>query len=164
MAIEIERKFLVKKESWRALTGPGQEMQQGYILNASAASVRVRVAGEDAWLTVKGRAIGATRREYEYPIPVTDAREMLQSFCAAAELVTKTRFRVPWAGHTWEVDVFAGENHGLVVAELELESEDQVFEIPPWVGADITHDHRYLNASLSQRPWRQWSDAECRCS
>ena len=163
MATEIERKFLVVSDGWRSAAGPGRAMQQGYLLNTPAASVRLRVADTEAWLTVKGAARRATRLEYEYPIPAADASAMLQAFCPDG-LVSKTRYRVPWAEHTWEVDVFAGDNGGLVVAELELGSEDEAFELPPWIGREVTDVPRYLNASLVKHPWGRWSEAERRSS
>lgn len=159
MAIEIERKFLVTDDGWRSAADQGRVMRQGYLANTPSVSVRVREAGDAAWITVKGATSGASRAEFEYAIPTPDAEAMLTTLCADS-LIDKTRYRVAWHGHTWEVDVFGGDNAGLVVAELELESEQQDFELPPWVGPEVTHDPRYFNASLVRSPWRSWPDNE----
>ncbi|MBN7797666.1 CYTH domain-containing protein [Parahaliea mediterranea] len=153
MALEIERKFLVRNTDWRA--GKGQLMRQGYLGGGGGTTVRVRLAGERAWLTIKGPTTGATRAEYEYAIPADDARDMLASLCPGP-LVEKRRFEVEHAGFTWEVDEFLGDNTGLVVAEIELESEDQLVPLPAWVGEEVTGDPRYYNASLARHPYRQW--------
>ena len=156
MAREIERKFLVAADGWRA-GAHGVRYRQGYLSAGSDArcTVRVRVAGEEAFLTVKGPASGGARDEYEYPIPVADAEEML-SRLAAGGTVEKTRHRVPFAGRTWEVDEFAGENAPLVVAEVELESVGAAVSLPAWVGREVTDDPRYTNASLALRPYSGW--------
>lgn len=161
MAVEIERKFLVTDDGWRTAADGGRVIRQGYLANTATVSVRVRQAGEAAWITVKGATSGASRAEFEYAIPAADAAAMLTTLCADS-LIDKTRYRVPWQGHIWEVDVFAGDNEGLVVAELELESEHERFEVPPWVGREVTDDPRYFNASLVRRPWRSWTDSERR--
>ena len=153
MSTEIERKFLVIEDSWR--TGEGTRYRQGYLSTDKHRTVRVRLAGDDAWLTIKGISRGATRAEYEYPIPREDAREMLDHLCREP-LVEKVRYRVDYGGLTWEVDEFEGANSGLVVAEVELEREDQDFERPPWLGEEVTHDPRYFNASLVERPYTRW--------
>jgi CYTH domain-containing protein len=119
--------------------------------------VRVRIAGDAGFLTVKGRAVGASRAEYEYAIPREHAEEMLDQLCQRP-LVEKTRYRIPWGGLTWEVDVFHGDNAGLVVAEVELEDEGQAIDLPPWVGREVTGDGRYANASLVARPYATWRD------
>lgn len=153
MAKEIERKFLVRSDAWRADARPGVPYVQGYLATEPKATVRVRVAGDRGYLTVKGKATGATRDEFEYEVPEGDARQMLE-LCGAR--VEKTRYLVPHRGHDWEVDVFGGENDGLVVAEIELRSETEEFARPAWAGEDVTSDHRYANASLSRQPYASW--------
>ena len=156
MAKEIERKFLVVGDAWRA-GAVGTRYRQGY-LAAGACTVRVRLAGERGFLTVKGRAVGPVRDEYEYPIPAADAAEMLERLCAGGR-IEKVRHRVEHRGHLWEVDEFAGENAGLVVAEVELASPDEDVELPPWAGAEVTDDPRYANASLARAPYTRWPPA-----
>ena len=158
MPREIERKFLLTGEGWRALTERRQRMTQGYIAASDHVSVRVRVAGDVAWLNIKSGGLVASRLEYEYAVPVADARELLA--VAVGPLVEKTRHFVPYGGMTWEVDEFHGDNSGLVVAELELDREDQAFARPPWAGAEVTHLPRYYNVSLVNHPYRQWTAAE----
>ena len=153
MSKEIERKFLVIEDSWR--TNEGIPYRQGYLSTDRHRTVRVRIAGPEAWLTVKGITRGATRAEYEYPIPVADAREMLDTLCHEP-LIEKQRYRVDFGGLTWEVDEFEGANAGLVVAEVELEREDQPFERPPWLGREVTHDPKYFNANLVDKPYTRW--------
>ena len=155
MGREIERKFLVKGTGWR--TGQGVEYRQGYLSTVKERTVRVRRAGGKAYLTMKGVAVGATRSEYEYEIPVKDADEILERLCQRP-LVEKRRFRVEYAGLTWEIDEFSGENEGLVIAEVELTSENRPVQQPPWVGKEVTDDPRYFNANLVGHPYRQWSD------
>jgi len=158
MPREIERKFLLLGEGWRALAERRQRMTQGFIAASERISVRVRVAGDDAWLNIKSGGLVASRLEYEYAVPVADARELLA--VAVGPLVEKTRHFVPYDGMTWEVDEFHGDNSGLVVAELELDREDQMFARPPWAGAEVTHLPRYYNVSLVNHPYRQWTAAE----
>jgi adenylate cyclase len=158
MPREIERKFLLLSESWRALAERHQRMTQGYIAASDRVSVRVRVADDDAWLNIKSGGLVASRLEYEYAVPVAHARELLA--VAIGPLVEKTRHFVPYGGMTWEVDEFHGDNSGLVVAELELDREDQTFARPPWAGAEVTHLPRYYNVSLVNHPYRQWTAAE----
>ncbi len=131
-------------------------MRQGYLGEAESASIRVRVAGSEAWLNIKSATLGIERLEYEYPIPVTDAEEMLDRLCRRP-LIEKTRYRVPWHGHTWEVDVFEGENAGLVVAEIELGAPDEPFVKPPWTGEEVSDDRRYYNVCLVRHPYREWA-------
>lgn len=159
MAREVERKFLVTDERWRADADRGTRMRQGYLGRAEGASVRVRQAGERAWLNIKGATLGVERQEYEYEIPLADAREMLETLCHEP-LVEKTRYRVPVSGHFWEVDVFEGANAGLVVAEVELADPDERFEKPPWAGAEVSGLARYYNVCLVGYPYRDWSEAE----
>jgi CYTH domain-containing protein len=155
MPQEIERKFLVASDAWRS-GAAGKRYRQGYLSTDPARTVRVRVAGDAGFLTVKGSSTGAARAEYEYPIPVAHAEEMLDALCLRP-LVEKTRYRIPFGGLTWEVDEFAGDNAGLVVAEVEIEAENQAVALPPWVGREVTGDGRYANASLVARPYCTWA-------
>lgn len=157
MGREIERKFRVRGDGWRSRSGGGQPMRQGYLVAQEDRSVRVRVAGENARLTIKGRTRGATRAEFEFPIPLSDAREILEGLCLEP-LIEKIRHRIEVGSHTWEVDEFSGANEGLVVAEIELDSEEESFERPPWLGDEVTDDPRYYNANLVRRPWGEWDD------
>ncbi len=153
MAQEIERKFLVVDDSWR--TGAtGVLYRQGYLKSDEQATVRVRVAGDQAYLTIKGATTGITRLEFEYEIPVADADQLLTHLCSA--LVEKWRYRIPVANHVWEVDEFLGSNAGLVLAEVELSSEDEQIVLPAWVGAEVSHDPRYYNACLATVPYTTW--------
>ncbi len=154
MAMEIERKFLLRNDSWRR-SARGRKYRQGYITAGSGVTVRVRTVEEQGFLTIKGKSSGAARAEYEYLIPVEDAREMLSTLCSGP-LIEKTRYLVEYGGFTWEIDEFAGENQGLLVAEIELESEEQDFPRPPWLGREVTGDDRYFNASLVRNPYRNW--------
>lgn len=152
MAIEIERKFLVNKALWQPV-GDGVRYRQGYLCSGAGKgpTVRIRVAGEQAFITVKGPARGFTRTEYEYPIPLQDAEAMLASLCLQP-LIEKTRYRIVHVGHTWEVDVFHGANSGLVLAEIEMTSEDTRFAMPSWLGREVSDDPRYFNSSLARTP------------
>jgi CYTH domain-containing protein len=152
MGTEVERKFLVVGKAWK--TAPGSLVRQGYLNRDPKRTVRIRVDGEKAWITVKGITIGATRSEFEYRIPRKDADALLQ--LCEAPLVEKTRRRIKHAGHLWEVDEFYGDNAGLVVAEVELKHECDPVKLPPWIGAEVTHDPRYFNSNLVQHPYRQW--------
>lgn len=155
MALEIERKFMVKNELWRENVESQARIMQGYLANGDNATVRVRVKGNAAYLTIKGASAGISRSEYEYPIPVEDAEAMLQEL-ALFPAIDKVRYNVRSGGHLWELDLFAGENEGLVMAEVELASEDEVFEIPEWAGEEVSSDPRYYNASLAQNPYKSW--------
>ena len=154
MGTEIERKFLVKSREWQEGNEPLHTCQ-GYLASGGECTVRIRVQGERAFLTIKGKTEGMTRAEYEYPIPVADAEEMLQGLCQKP-YIEKNRYHVYHAGRKWEVDVFLGENQGLVVAEIELDSEEQQIELPPWVGEEVTDDPRYRNSCLVRKPFSQW--------
>jgi adenylate cyclase len=154
MGKEIERKFLVTGDGWRA-GATGKPYRQGYLSSLKERTVRVRTDGEKGYLTIKGPSIGASRDEFEYAIPVADALAMLDTLCEQP-LVEKIRYPVPFGGLTWEVDVFGGENAGLIVAEVELRSESQRIELPPWVGSDVTEDPRYFNSNLARTPFRRW--------
>ncbi len=155
MGAEIERKFLVANDRWRVAADHGTRIVQGYLCSDIDRSVRVRISGEQAWLTLKSGANGITRLEYEYSIPVADAEEILDQLCSGAVL-RKTRYRVPNQEHIWEVDVFEGENEGLVLAEVELRAENEVFAEPDWLAGEVSFDRRYLNASLVREPWSRW--------
>ena len=157
MAREIERKFLVIRDRWRPNGARGTHYRQGYLSTDPARVVRVRTAGDKALLTVKGPTVGTSRREYEYRIPVDDANEMLDQLCLRP-LIEKVRYRQVFGGHTWEIDVFAGANDGLVVAELELPTEDAAFERPPWLGAEVSDDPRYFNSNLVRVPFTRWTN------
>ncbi|CAH0234412.1 Inorganic triphosphatase [Massilia sp. Bi118] len=156
MGIEIERKFLLKGDGWRGLGQPTL-MRQGYLVADPVRTVRVRIEGERALITIKSKSTGASRGEWEYEIPVPDAAELLEGLCEQP-LVEKTRHRIAHAGHTWEVDEFEGENAGLVVAEIELGSEDEAFEKPDWIGQEVTGEKRYYNSSLIRLPYSRWND------
>lgn len=155
MGIEIERKFLVASSAWRQAATAQTRFSQGYLCREPARTVRVRIAGEQAFLTIKGLTTGATRAEFEYPVPLADAQALL-AMCEGP-VIEKVRHLVPaGAGLVWEVDEFFGDNAGLVVAELELQHEAQAFERPAWLGAEVTDDKRYLNSNLSVRPFLSW--------
>jgi adenylate cyclase len=156
MGIEIERSFLVEGRRWRAEIVDSEELEQGYLAGGEV-TVRVRVRGDVARLTVKGPAKGLVRPEYEYPIPRRDAREMIDELCGG-HVVRKTRHTVEVGGHEWVIDEFAGANAGLVLAEIELESADEDFERPRWLGQEVSDDLRYRNARLARRPWSQWDE------
>jgi adenylate cyclase len=155
MALEIERKYLVINNKWRDKIIKKSFVKQGYVANAANASVRVRVAGSEARLTLKGRSNGISRSEYEYPIPLQDAEEILNSHVSGA-VIEKVRYKVKCGEHVWDLDVFAGANHGLIMAEVELDSEDEVFQMPEWAGEEVSSDSRYYNASLASHPYRDW--------
>ncbi len=161
MGIEIERKFLVTSDDWRAAAHAVIPMAQGYINDtasmdsgAQKASVRVRIQGDEAYLNIKSRELGHTRQEFEYPVPVNEARELL-ALCVGG-LIDKRRHLVQHDGLLWEVDEFLGDNAGLVVAEVELESAGQVFAKPDWAGAEVTDELRYYNLALASKPYTQW--------
>lgn len=156
MSKEIERKFLVAGDEWRH-EASGRHIRQGYLSLDEHRSVRVRLAGDRAWLTVKGALEGRSRVEFEYPIPPADARQLLDTLCLAP-LIEKTRYLVHFADRDWEVDVFHGANEGLVLAELELEHAEATFAAPPWLGKEVTDDPRYYNACLVMNPYRSWPD------
>jgi adenylate cyclase len=156
MGVEIERKFRVRHTDFLAGV-TGQWLCQGYLSHQAEATVRVRLDEDGARLTLKGMTQGATRREFEYPIPPGDARIMLDEMCPAGR-IEKTRYRIEAPPHVWEVDVFAGDNEGLVLAEIELSDEQESFERPDWLGEEVTHDPRYYNSELSRHPWPLWSD------
>lgn len=155
MAWEIERKFLVQGDRWREDVDAGIAYAQGYLSTDPGRSVRVRIAGDRGYLTIKGQGDGLRRREFEYSIPVNDAWELLEHLCPPP-LIEKTRYRLPLGDVVWEIDEFAGDNADLIVAEVELNHPEQTLTLPDWVGAEVTHDPRYYNANLSQTPYRYW--------
>jgi CYTH domain-containing protein len=154
MAKEIERKFLVKSDAWRKLA-EGTMYRQGYLNSVKERTVRIRTVGNEAFLTIKGLTVGATRSEYEYPIPLADCNAMLDTL-AEKPVIAKKRYKIAKDGLTWEVDEFFGENQGLIVAEVELKSEDQAFTKPDWIGDEVTGDPRYFNANLIKHPYTKW--------
>lgn len=163
MAKEIERKFLVDITRLGPLSG-GVEMAQGYVSIGDSAVVRVRLTADRAWLTLKGQSHGAVRSEFEYEIPAEDGRQMLREFCGG-KVIVKTRFRREYANYLWEIDFFAGDNAGLVVAEVELSDPLEQPPLPDWVGLEVTQDHRYFNSGLYTFPFAEWGrrqDDDCR--
>lgn len=154
MPTEIERKFLVQGDGWRSL-GAGQLYCQGYLVAAPEKTVRVRIVGNQGFLTIKGPTQGISRAEFEYTIPVEDARELLQTLCDRP-WIEKTRYRIDYGGLVWEVDEFAGDNAGLILAEVELPDDQQTLDLPDWIGPEVSHDSRYFNANLTKFPYRQW--------
>lgn len=154
MGIEIERKFLVVSNEWKRLAEP-VFMRQGYICSLPGRVVRVRIEADSAMLTMKGKSSGISRGEWEYAIPLMDAEELLRDLCEQP-LIEKKRYRIAINGLVWEVDEFLGDNAGLIVAEVELLSEEQNVILPNWVGEEVSHDHRYANANLFKHPYTRW--------
>lgn len=154
MAREIERKFLVKGDKWRALA-KGMLYRQGYIRTTNKTTVRVRVVDDKGYLTIKSKTQGNSRAEFEYTIPVEDAQEMLDTLCDRP-LIEKNRYKIKIDNVTWEIDEFAGENQGLIIAEVELTDENQTLELPEWIGEEVSHDPRYFNSNLAQNPFSKW--------
>ncbi|MEX2524085.1 MAG: CYTH domain-containing protein [Gammaproteobacteria bacterium] len=157
MATEIERKFLVNDDSWRASVSRKVDIIQGYLANTERGSIRVRVSGSAANLNIKSMTLGVTRQEYDYPIPANDARAMIDGLCMQP-VIDKTRHYVEYNGHTWEIDEFHGINAGLIVAELEVDREDEAFDPPPWLGKEVSDDPRYYNVCLVEYPYSDWSE------
>lgn len=155
MGIEIERKFLVKDEAWRS-SEPGVSLIQGYLAGSDQATVRVRIAGQIAFLTVKGKVQNLTRQEFEYEIPVADAQAMMD--LCYPRVVEKTRYKIAIQDLIWEVDEFSGMNQGLILAEVELASPDQFVTLPGWIGQEVSNDPRYFNSYLAAHPYSTWSD------
>ena len=154
MATEIERKYLVVDDSWRS-GAVGTLFRQGYLSTVKERTVRVRVAGDCGFLTIKGITVGAVRSEFEYEIPQADADQMLNELCERP-LIEKTRYAIEACDLTWEIDEFAGVNDGLIIAEVELEDETQRVALPDWVGAEVTDDPRYFNSHLIAHPFSEW--------
>lgn len=155
MANEIEHKFLLANDNWRAKVDHASEYRQGYLSSQATSSIRVRISDSQAWLNIKSATIGTHRSEYEYEIPRTDAEEILQTLCRKP-LVEKIRHFVKHGEHTWEIDEFYGENQGLIVAEIELSAIGEHFDKPDWLGEEVTHDMRYYNNNLSSQPYSTW--------
>lgn len=155
MGLEIERRFLVNGDQWRSLGEPC-EYRQGYLSVEPDRVVRVRIVADQAWLTLKAKVSDVSRHEFEYPIPKQDALTIMDTMCPM--VVTKQRTRVMFAGHVWEIDEFSGDNRGLLLAEIELPSEDAPFDKPDWLGAEITADGRYSNAYLANHPYSTWGE------
>jgi adenylate cyclase len=155
MGIEIERKFLVINDEWKRGNPRSHRFKQGYITRDATTIIRVRLTGERAFLTLKKKMKGLSRWEYEYEIPVGDAVEMLNNLCISP-FIEKMRYLVPCTGHVWEVDVFEGQNKGLILAEVELKDEKEEIISPPWLGTEVTGDSRYLNINLVKHPFKSW--------
>ncbi|MCH7732009.1 MAG: CYTH domain-containing protein [Candidatus Marinimicrobia bacterium] len=155
MGKEIERKFLVKESNWQK-SSKGSLIQQGYIVIRKEKVVRIRIMNDKGYLTIKGTTTGATRNEYEYEIPLEDARQMLNNLCEKP-ILEKHRYKINQGGMTWEIDIFHGDNEGLIVAEIELEYEDQEFEKPDWVDMEVTDDPKYFNSNLVKNPFKKWN-------
>lgn len=153
MATETERKFLVNGDAWRSM-GTSTRYRQGYLTSDPTRTVRIRTAGNRAYLTIKGKTQGISRAEYEYEIPRSDAEELLM--LCDRPLIEKTRTKIPFNGLVWEVDEFFGENQGLVIAEVELQNEEQAIDLPDWIGAEVSADPRYYNANLAKHPFTRW--------
>ncbi len=155
MGVEIERKFLVEGDSWRQLSEQSEHYEQGYLADTGSCSVRVRLEGERARLNIKSAGLDIQRMEFEYPIPVEDAHEILEQLCGTC-FVKKTRHFIKYDDLLWEVDEFLEDNAGLVVAEIELETRDQEFQRPDWLGAEVSGDPRYMNNNLAKSPFKDW--------
>ena len=155
MPIEIEHKYLVKSKEWNSITPlKSVEISQGYLLTDPNKTIRVRLKGNTGYITIKGKTKGASRLEYEYEIPVLEAKELLGQFCS--NVIEKIRHYVVYEQKTWEVDVFKGVNEGLIVAEIELLSEQESYKLPNWIAENVTDDHRYANANLALKPYSTW--------
>lgn len=154
MPEEIERKFLVIGDGWRE-KAVGTAYRQGFLSTEPERTVRVRLAGSRGSITIKGKTVGARRDEFEYEIPAEHAQQMLDALCKRP-LIEKVRYRLAIGRHIWEIDVFEGDNAGLIVAEIELEREDEAFEKPDWAGEEVTEDSRYFNSSLVAAPYKTW--------
>ncbi|WP_455374696.1 CYTH domain-containing protein [Kaarinaea lacus] len=155
MATEIERKFLVVNDSWRKQVARQKAIKQGYFGPPNKASIRIRIDGDSANINIKSATLDIVRKEYEIPVPLTDAEEMLQHLCERP-FIEKVRHLVPRGDHVWEVDEFSGDNKGLIVAEIELSRADEFFEKPDWLGEEVSHDERYYNVRLVKNPYKNW--------
>lgn len=155
MKLEIERKYLVDKAKWNSFEKPAPKfLQQGYLHSSPDKTIRIRVTDSEGYLTIKGKTVGATRKEFEYAIPKSDAQELLNEFCDS--VISKIRYRILYEGNIWEVDEFKGDNEGLIIAEIELESESQEFKIPDWVAREVTGEEKYYNSFLSLHAYKNW--------
>ncbi len=157
MAIEIEHKFLLANDNWRKYVSHSVEYRQGYLSSQATSSIRVRISNDHAWLNIKTATVGTHRHEYEYEIPMTDANEILMNLCRKP-LIEKTRHFVTDDNHLWEIDEFAGDNQGLIVAEIELDETGQSFSKPDWLGLEVTEDLRYYNNNLAIHPYSEWRE------
>lgn len=155
MAIEIEHKFLVVSDDWRKSVSKSQRMGQAYLASESNVTVRARIAGSQAWLTLKGASSGIAQLEFEYEVPVADAQQIITELSDSA-VIDKTRHTIMHNGHEWVVDEFHADNDGLIVAEIELQSEDEKFDVPGWAGDNVTADYRYRNKYLAHKPFQDW--------
>ena len=155
MANEIERKYLIINDAWKALADDGMQIIQGYMGSNEKSSIRIRINGDKANLNIKSKTIGIKRSEYDYKIPLKEAKEMLETLCDKP-LIEKTRYHVKHENNVWEIDVFAGENEGLIVAEIELDATDETFNLPDWIGEEVSNDPRYYNICLVTHPFKQW--------
>ncbi len=155
MALEIEHKFLLKNDNWRKHVTRSVNYRQGYLCGNDKTSIRVRTSNANAWLNIKSATIGNHRQEFEYEIPLAEAEEILNTLCHRP-LIEKTRHFVEHDQHLWEIDEFSGDNAGLIVAEVELESLDETFSLPDWVAQEVTHDLRYYNNNLCKNPYKNW--------
>lgn len=156
MGKEIERKYLIDAKKWQAAEKPvGELYKQGYLLTDPNKTIRVRLTGTKGFLTIKGITIGATRLEYEYEIPFTEATELLENFSVSG--LSKIRYTIIYDNKIWEIDEFLGDNSGLIVAEIELENENENFELPEWINKEVTGDERYYNSNLTIHPYKNWS-------
>jgi adenylate cyclase len=159
MATEIERKFLVANENWKSAAEAPTHYRQGYLSTEGRAAIRVRLSDKGAVLTIKASVAGTTRAEFEYDMPAEDAHELLDNFCVGT-VIEKSRYCLQHQGHLWEIDVFAGDNAGLVMAEVELKSEAEDIQRPDWLGEEVTGDARYYNDYLAKHPYRHWQENE----
>lgn len=161
MAVEIERKFLLKNDHWKSQVTKTHAIKQGYLQSglekSQKSSVRIRISNDQANINIKSVDLIMVRQEFEYAIPLADAQQMLSTLCDDG-VVEKTRYHVPYASHLWEVDVFKGGNDGLQMAEIELAGIDESFELPDWIGEEVTNDERYYNIYLLKHPYKQWLD------
>jgi CYTH domain-containing protein len=156
MGLEIERKFLVNKEKWDQVIKARKSLyRQGYIVSDPGKTIRVRLTDKDAFLTIKGLTVGASRPEFEYNIPVEEAQQLLDTFCDS--IVSKIRYFIPHGNHLWEVDEFLEDNEGLIVAEIELKAENESFSLPDWVGVEVTSEKKYSNSNLAAKPFKSWN-------
>ncbi len=155
MALEIEHKFLIKNNNWQKSVSKSTEYKQGYLTSDKNRSIRIRTSDNTAWLNIKSATIGTHRQEYEYEIPLNEGIEILNNLCEKP-LIEKTRHLVHYKQHTWEIDVFSGDNNGLIVAEIELSKIGEYFEKPEWLAEEVTEDLRYYNNSLCKNPYKNW--------
>ncbi len=156
MGIEIERKFLLKNENWKQAVSSSARIKQGYLAGSDKSSVRIRIEGDKANINIKSMTLAITRQEYEYSIPMADAEKLLQDLCEQPQ-IEKTRYIVEHEDHKWEIDVFAGDNNGLIVAEIELQDENEIFAIPEWIGDEVSEQLKYYNVNLIKYPFSSWS-------